>query len=446
MTKTNYKNIKLQLEARDIIKSRAFELLVDGKVRSSKTYSILAKIHALMSKYPNSRGLILRKTKSSLAQSILQTFEDEILGSEHYLLENAPRRENRQSYHYRNGSELVIAGLDKPGKIMSSEYDIVYVAEATETTEDDLMHLVTRMSCNHFKHEGEEAWQQIILDCNPSYPHHWLNQRFMQLSEKRKRIFISHKCNPKLWNIHRDDWTPHGKKYMENLEATLTGVQRSRLLEGRWCIGDKLVYSEFNPDIHITSDPPEDIERVVVGVDFGWKVGAVVVVGFYKDRAYVLETHMHTKKQISEWIEILQGIRTRTNVNYSIVADSAEPRSIEQIKNAGLPIEPVKKGTDSVRIGIELIKSRLNDKMLYILSDSQKSNDLELKATGTPVSIAEEFYCYETDTKTDKPISKYNHALDALRYVFLTIDSTPSFEFVISGDGDESDSDMWRNL
>ena len=43
----------------------------------------------------------------------------------------------RQAYHYPNGSEVVVGGLDKPSKVMSTEYDLVYVQEAIELFEND---------------------------------------------------------------------------------------------------------------------------------------------------------------------------------------------------------------------------------------------------------------------------------------------------------------------
>jgi len=443
-------NRELQLEARKIVECKAFELLVEGQTRSSKTFSILSKMHVLMSKYAGSRGLILRKTKESLAQSILQTFEDEVLPTGHYLVENGPQRNSRQSYKYRNGSELVVGGLDRSSRIMGSEYDIVYIGEATECDETDLKHVITRMSCNHFKKDGEDAWQQVILDCNPSWPHHWLNQRFLKLNKNRERLFISHKCNPKFWHETGDEkqshWTTAGKKYIDNLTNSLTGVEKQRLLHGIWCMGDLLVYADFKTEEHIVDEIPEEFDHIYVGVDFGWSCGSAVVVGFWKEVAYVLETYLYSEKQIADWIKILQDIREKYNAHYKIVADSAEPRSIELIKNAGLPIEPVKKGTDSIKLGVDLVKTRLNSKGLFFAKDCQKSYCSILENKKIPTGIIDELMCYEYDQNTEKPISKYNHALDALRYIFLNMDNKPKFEYVISGDDDFEDNDMWREL
>ena len=60
-----FKDIKLQNEAKEIVSSKAFELLVEGPARSGKNFAVLMKIHYLLSTYPNSRALLIRKTKNA---------------------------------------------------------------------------------------------------------------------------------------------------------------------------------------------------------------------------------------------------------------------------------------------------------------------------------------------------------------------------------------------
>ena len=361
-----------------------------------------------MSNYPHSRGLILRKVRSSLAQSTLQTFEDEVLQPGYYLIADGPTREGRRSYRYRNGSEIVVAGLDKPSKILSSEYDICLIDQAEEIEkEEDIELLLTRMSCNHIKDKSGNAWQQVIYLCNPAWPGHWLNQRFEKQSEKRKRIFIGHKCNPKFWQEKTQHWTNLGKHYLDNLKSTMSGVQYQRLYEGKWAASDKLVYPEFEVEKHLARELPE-VDKVVVGVDFGWRAGAAVIVAFHKDIMYVTSTYAYAERQISEWADILKTVRDRYFCSFKVVCDSAEPRSIEQLKKAGLNAVPVKKGQDSVKTGISLIKTRLNDEGLFVMYDACKSHCDILAKNKVPQTITDEFYSYESD-KEGKPISKHNH-------------------------------------
>jgi phage terminase large subunit len=76
--------------------------------------------------------------------------------------------EEPPQYRMKNGSSIVIGGMDKPSRIMSTEYDVVYVQEATELTEDELEHIITRLR------NGMLPYQQLLMDCNPSTPTHWL--------------------------------------------------------------------------------------------------------------------------------------------------------------------------------------------------------------------------------------------------------------------------------
>lgn len=412
--------------------------LTNGFIPTHNTYSILAKCHVLASKYPNTRILWLRKTKSSLADSILETFESNILPAGHYLVLDGPARTNRQSYKYRNGSEIVCGGLDKPEKYLSGEYDIIYIAEAAEVNHADYKLLLTRLSCDHIKNADGSSWQQIIIDTNPKYPSHWINVYFNQPYANKKRIFINYSCNPKLFDDKLKDYTGFGKQYIDSLKETLTGTDYNRLFLGHWCQGDNLVYPEFKQEVHVI-EPLQDavFDRIEVGQDFGWTAGACVVVGFLRDAAYVVETHINAKLQLDDWIGILRDIKSRWGLN-RIIADSAEPRSIDYIASANLPIIPCKKGPDSIRTGVSLIKSRLNTSGLFIYNNACKSHCPILSYQKKPMTLQEEFYSYEMDMEKEQPIPKDNHLLDSLRYV-IGDDSQCVFTFTMSECGEEDD-------
>ena len=94
------------------------------------------------------------------------------------------------------------------------------------------------------------------------------------------------------------------------------------------------------------------------------------------------------------------GIRKNYDV---IIGDSAEPKSIQEIYNAGYNIKPAVKGADSIRVGIDRMKS----KKIYITKRS--------------VNLIKEFrnYAWELDKQgrqTNKPIDDWNHGIDSCRY------------------------------
>jgi len=202
-------------------KSRATEVLAPGPAGTGKTRGILEKVHLYLLKYPKTRGLICRKTRASMTESVLVTFEARVVqvGCD---LNNQSRR-TRSSYDYDNGSVLVVGGLDNPDRIMSTEYDIIAVFEATECSEDDWEKLTTRLR------NGKGPYHQIVADCNPASPSHWLKRR---ADRGQMEVFeCRHQDNPVLWDRQAKDWTEQGRKYLATLQS-LTGHRRARLLAG----------------------------------------------------------------------------------------------------------------------------------------------------------------------------------------------------------------------
>jgi phage terminase large subunit len=115
--------------------------------------------------------------------------------------------------------------MDKSTKIMSSEYDMIYVQEATELTEEDWESLTTRLR------NGIMPYQQLMADCNPSHPQHWLKLR----CDRGATLLLEsrHEDNPSI--------TP---AYIAKLDA-LTGVMKLRLRYGRWAAAEGMVYESW---------------------------------------------------------------------------------------------------------------------------------------------------------------------------------------------------------
>lgn len=210
--------------------SRAPEIVVSGPAGTGKSRACLEKLHFCALKYAGMRGLIIRKTRESLSEAALVTFEDKVL-PEWSPINEGPRRNFRQAYHYPNGSEVVVGGLDKPGKIMSTEYDLIYVQEATELGLVDWQALTTRLRNNVM------PYQQIIADCNPDAPTHWLWTRSQ--GGQTLMLHSRHEENPRLWR--RGDWTAEGREYLKTLDR-LTGAELDRLRFGRWVQAVGIVY------------------------------------------------------------------------------------------------------------------------------------------------------------------------------------------------------------
>src|ERR1700679_292024 len=144
------------------------EVLLSGPAGTGKSLAMLLKLYWVCRKYPNARCLLLRKTRASLSESTLVTWERDILGFSHPMLMMNPNlRETRKAYRFPNGSTIIVGGLDRPDKTLSSEYDIIYVNEATEVEDAGIWETLQRAL-----RSKKVPYQQIIADCNPTTPKH----------------------------------------------------------------------------------------------------------------------------------------------------------------------------------------------------------------------------------------------------------------------------------
>ena len=251
--------------ARELFLCRDPEVVMSGSAGTGKTRAVLEKILIMSLRNPGMRSAILRKTAHSLTSTTLVTWEQfvakEALQVGDITWYGGSAREPA-NYRFTNGSSVVVGGLDKPDKIMSSEYDVMYISEGTECTLDDWEKCTTRLR------NGKAPFHQMIADCNPNAPQHWLNQRC--ISGTSKMIFCRHEDNPRLWNDQR--WTPEGTAYIDRLDM-LTGVRLQRLRYGIWAAADGLVYPEYDPQLHLgpvmDGPPPAEWDRYL-SIDFGY--------------------------------------------------------------------------------------------------------------------------------------------------------------------------------
>ena len=264
---------------RDAIKSRAPEILVEGPAGTGKTRALLTKVHLLLLAFPGARALMCRSVLTHLTESSVQTFERDIIAGADYMDFFGGSRREPASYRYPNGSRLFLGGLDKINRILSTEYDLIYVNEVTDLDIDEWELLTSRLR------SAVIPFQQIMADCNPAYPSHWANRRAQ--TGEITRFRTGHMDNPFLYDDKAEEWTAVGQAYRERLEA-LTGVRRERYLEGKWVASEGMVYSEWQPEIHVVKpfDIPESWARLLA-VDFGYtQPFRVPVVGCRRGRAH----------------------------------------------------------------------------------------------------------------------------------------------------------------
>lgn len=409
--------------ALDVLYSREPEVMLSGPAGTGKSRASLEKLHICARKYPKMRGAIARKTRRSITQSAMVTFNRKVLTPDARVTYHHTDHE----YRYPNGSVLVIDGLDKNSKLMSTEFDIIYVMEARELTLDDWEALSTR--CRW----GVMPYQQLIGDTNPDSPAHWIYKRYQ---EGRLPMLESvHQDNPALFNRKTGQWTEIGKAYIERL-ARLTGVRRARYLDGLWVQAEGVVYPEFDRLRHwIPPFPiPNYWPRVRV-IDFGYV--HPFVCHWYALSPYgqlILYRELYgVGRLVSEWAKVIQAYSRGERYIATVTDHDAEGRATLEAA-LGIQTTPARK---AVKTGIEAVKTRLTrevyhgeDKVpaLVIFNDALIFIDETLELEKQPTSIIDEFPSYiwekaaDGTYKPDTPVKRYDHGLDTLRYAVMHID------------------------
>ena len=395
------------------------EIVISGPAGTGKSRACLEKIHYLAQNYAGSRYLIVRKTRASLTESALQTFERWVLGHDHPMLANGPQRRFRQNYQYPNGSEITVGGLDRPSRIMSTEYDVIFVQEAIELEEEDWEALTTRLRNNVV------PFQQLIADTNPSFPTHWLKQRSDQGATKM--LESRHEDNPRLWDHKAKKWTPEGVDYIEGKLDRLTGARKQRLRFGKWVQAEGVIHEDYDPAIHLIDrfEIPEDWDRFRV-VDFGftnpfvcqwWAIDGDGRLYRYKE---IYMTQRTVKVHSTKITNFSKGESFITTVCDHDAEDMAT------LRENGIPSIPARK---AVSVGLQRVAERLKiakDKKprIFFLRDSVVEVDQTLVDDKRPWTTEQEFegYIWSKKLTKEEPVKLNDHGMDALRYAVMYID------------------------
>ncbi|WP_326646069.1 phage terminase large subunit [Streptosporangium sp. NBC_01755] len=411
--------------ARQIMECRASEVLLSGPAGTGKSRAAMEKLHLMMLLNPGARGLIVRKTLASLGSTGLVTWREHVakesITAGHVVWYGGSPQE-AAAYRYSNGSTIVVGGLDKAQKVMSSEYDVIFVQEAIELTVDDWEALTTRLR------NGKISFQQLLADCNPSTPTHWLKAR----ADRGDTVMLHsrHEDNPVLF---RPDGTLTmvGRDYIGKLDK-LTGVRHHRLRHGRWVAAEGLIYEEWDPAVHLLDRfPIPDSWTRWWSVDFGY-TNPFVLQCWAEDpdgRLYLYREIYFTRRLVEDHAKhilrlVAPGGKWREPRPRAIVCDhDAEDRATLE-RHLGMSTVAAKK---TVSDGIQAVQSRLKvagdgRPRLFILRDSVVERDPELEEAKKPACTAEEIVGYVWDNKDGKqpkevPVKENDHGCDGKRYV-----------------------------
>lgn len=414
-----------------MFESNVGEVLLSGPAGTGKSRACMEKMNALALLFPRMRGLMLRKTMVSLAGSVIPDWEDSVVNE---LMRNGTvsyfggSTREPACYKYRNGSRVVLGGMDNPIKIMSTQYDMIYVQEAIEFTENDWE------SCTIRLRNGRVPYQQLMADTNPDSDTHFLNIR----GQTGQTLVLEsrHEDNPRYF---RDDGsiTKEGIAYMANLDA-LTGVRLQRYRYGKWVGAEGMIYEDWDTAVHLIDrfDIPDSWTRYW-SVDFGF-TNPFVLQCWAEDpdgRLYLYREIYHTQILVEDHAKLIMDIVAPEDEAGQRVWIEPKPRAIVGDHDAEgratfekyvrMPTTPAKK---TVTDGIEAVQTRLkragDDKpRLFLLKDSLVRRDPALVKSKKPTCTAEEVpgYIWKPPTlgqpPKEEPDKKNDHGCDAKRYI-----------------------------
>ena len=325
-----------------------------GGVRSSKSYSIAQCINAYALEYPGLAIGICRKVASTLTGSVVRPFIKVAQLFDAWQDANFNKTERYYVYDLGDGNQnkstIQFFGLDDIEKIKSTEFNLIWLEEATGFTYEDFTFLQTRLSAP--KPEGWER-NQCILSLNPSDARGWIKTEL--LPQKGVCLIEStYKDNPFL-----------SKDYIRSILAMEKTNPRmyKMLVLNQWGVSEGRVFEKW--ELFDDTTAPKEYDQVIYGLDFGYNHPTALIECAYKDNEVYLREVIYkqflTNPELIDLMDALKVDKTRT-----MIADSAEPARIDDIFNRGYQrCEGIKK--------IDVVKTIniLKKYKIYIHKDSK---------------------------------------------------------------------------
>lgn len=412
---------------KEFVNHRGPESIVHGPAETGKTIGALYKLHIAASTYPKASIVICRKVLSDTYSTVLQTFQNKVLPPKDELVKHGIQPyggEKAEWFHYhKTDARIWMAGLDKSGKVLSSEHDLIYVNQAEQLSLDDWETLTTRTTGR----AGNMPYSQTIGDMNPAYPSFWTYHR-----PSLKLFYSRHRENPALFNQATGEIAEQGKRTMAVLDA-LTGLRRTRLRDGKPALAEGAIYADWDESIHLVDEAPK-CRRYIAAVDWGYThPGVIGVFGIDNDgNMYLVAQVYHTAKQAEWWCERAVELndeftlwpeehwKAPERLIEAWVCDPSEPAYIEQFRAIGLNAVTA---FNRVRPGIDGVQTRLAHKGLYIVRDSLRYTDRMLSEAKRPRQVQDEFPGYVwSSRRKEQPVKEQDDGMDMLRYGVAYVD------------------------
>jgi phage terminase large subunit len=357
--------------------------VIQGGTSSGKTYGIIPILIDYATKNARQRITVVAESIPAVKDGAVKLFKDIMFETNRWI--DSHWIGNPMEYTFSNGTIIQFKSFDSVGKAKASgKRDVLFLNEA-----------------NHISFEIADALmirsKQTWIDFNPDnefwahtevMPEH--NAEFLLLTYKDNEAIPTETLEDLQIKIEKAKtstyWANWCKVYVDGEIGNLQGT-----IFENWVQCDNI---------------PTDAEFISYAMDFGFTNDPTAVSSVYRynGELYIDELIYSTRLTNSDIIAKLKEIGITPQ--QMIVADSAEPKSIEDIRRAGFRIEGAKKGADSIRNSIDTLQQ-------YKLNVTKRSTNIIKELRNYKWVI-------DRDGKsTSIPIDSYNHAIDGIRYVAL---------------------------
>jgi phage terminase large subunit len=347
-----------------------------GSTRSSKTYSVLQLLFSVAESASSPKTIsVVSESLPHLKKGCIRDFKEIVQKLDNWDEKNWNATDKIYTI---NGSTIEFFSADNPSKVHGPSRNILYINECINVDYEIYRQLAIRTT------------ETIFLDCNPCFEF-WLDEKVLTQPEV-ELIHSTYKDNKFLSSaqIREIESNRNDADWWQVYGEGLTGTRQGGVMRN-WDIVEKM---------------PDTYKKRWLGMDFGFTNDptAIVDIRLANGELWIdelLYEKGYDNMMIASVLEELDIPR-----DTPVVADSAEPKSIREITSKGWKVEPAEKGKDSIATGISI----LNRYKKHITKDS--------------VNIINEYrnYRWKTDESgnaTNRPIDRYNHSIDAQRYVCL---------------------------
>ena len=372
--------------------------IVKGGRASKKSTTNAQWIIYKMMQYPLANTLVIRRVFNTHKDSTWTQLKwaTNNLGVSHlWKFSKSPL----EATYLPTGQKILFRGLDDPMSITSITVEIGYLCwcwfeEAFQIMDEDSFNKVD-MSIRGELPPG--YFKQITLTFNPWSEKHWLKKRFFDVKDEDiLALTTNYKCNEFLGE---DDRRIFAKMKKNNPRRyNIEGL-------GDWGLAEGLVYENFEElEFDYKEISKQEGVNAYFGLDFGYTNDPTaficILVNQEQNLLYIFDEHYQKAMSNSD---IASMIKYKGYAKETIIADSSEPKSIDDIKKKGIRrIKAALKGKDSILNGI----ANIQDYKIYV----------HPKCENTLIELNNYVWDNKDGVVLNKPIDDYNHLMDALRY------------------------------